>query len=62
VPAAGHPVIQTFEPGEDWFYDYRTDAFLEGPALAAPQHHPVDQPVPGPAGRVPPNWVDLLND
>ena len=31
-----------------------TDEFYEsGPALAAPQHHPVDQPVPGPAGRVP---------
>ena len=42
-------------------YDYRTDEFFEGPALAPPQHHPLDQPVPGPAGRVPPNWVDLLN-
>ena len=61
VPATDHPIIQTFEPDEDWFYDYRTDEFFEGPALAAPQHHPLDQPVPGPAGRVPPNWVDLLN-
>ena len=27
-----------------------------GPSLAAPQSHPDDQPVPGPAGRVPPDW------
>jgi len=59
--SSDHAVIQTFEPDEDWFYDYRTDAFFEGPVLAAPQHHPTDQPVPGPEGRVPPNWVELLN-
>ena len=23
--ATGHPVIQSFEPGEDWFWDYSTD-------------------------------------
>lgn len=61
MSATDHPIIQTFEPGEDWFYDYRTDEFLAGPTLAAPQHHPLDQSVPGPGGRVPPNWVDLLN-
>ncbi len=43
--AGKHPVIQTFEPDEDWFYDYRTDQYGEGPELAPPQHHPVDQPV-----------------
>jgi hypothetical protein len=59
--ASAHPVIQTFEPDEDWFYDYRTDEFFEGPELAPQQHHPEDQPVPGPAGRVPRNWVELLN-
>ena len=54
--ATGHPVIQSFEPGEDWFYDYKTDEVGEGPALAPPHHHPLDQPVPGPAGQVPPDW------
>jgi hypothetical protein len=58
--SSDHPVIRSFEPGEDWFWDYRTDQFFEGPPLAAPLHHPVDQPVPGPAGRVPANWQDLL--
>lgn len=58
----GHPVIRTFEPDdEDWFYDYRTDEFSLGPALAEPQHHPLDQPVPGPEGRVPPDWPSKLH-
>ncbi|MEV7397126.1 UBP-type zinc finger domain-containing protein [Aeromicrobium sp. NPDC092404] len=52
----GHPVIQSFEPGEDWFWDFRTDEALEGPELAEPHAHPADQPVPGPAGAVPADW------
>ncbi len=59
--AGDHPIIQSFEPGEDWFYDFASDQFGEGPELAAPHHHPPDQPVPGPAGRVPPDWESLLN-
>jgi hypothetical protein len=59
--STGHPVIASFEPGEDWFYDYRTGEFLEGPRLAPPHEHPSNQPVPGPAGRVPRNWQSLLN-
>lgn len=57
----GHAVVQSYEPDEDWFYDYTRDEFLEGPVLAAPHHHPLDQPVPGPAGRVPREWERLLN-
>jgi hypothetical protein len=26
-------VLQSFEPGEDWFFDYRSGEFFEGPAL-----------------------------
>ena len=59
--ANGHTVIRTFEPDEDWFYDYAADDYAEGPELAPPQHHPLDQPVPGPAGKVPEDWVDRLN-
>lgn len=58
--ASGHPVIQSFEPGEDWFWDYRTEAFIAGPLLAPPRSHPATQPVPGPAGRVPADWERLL--
>ncbi|HZR73953.1 UBP-type zinc finger domain-containing protein [Bradyrhizobium sp.] len=31
--ATGHPIITSFEPGERWFYDYRTGDFLAGPKL-----------------------------
>jgi hypothetical protein len=54
--SSGHPLVQSFEPGEDWYWDYTTDAYYDGPPLAPPHHHPVDQPVPGPAGRVPADW------
>jgi uncharacterized UBP type Zn finger protein len=26
--ATGHPIITSFEPGERWFYDYRTRQFV----------------------------------
>jgi Zn-finger in ubiquitin-hydrolases and other protein len=58
--SSGHPVIQSFEPGEDWFFDWRTGAQVEGQQLAAPTSHPLDQPVPGPAGRVPRDWQEQL--
>jgi ubiquitin-hydrolase Zn-finger-containing protein len=58
---AGHPIIHSYEPGEDWFFDYTTEEYLEGPALAPPSHHPLDQPVPGPKGRVPRDWERHLH-
>jgi Zn-finger in ubiquitin-hydrolases and other protein len=58
---SGHPIITSFEPGEDWFYDYRTQEFVRGPRLAPPLHHPLDQPVPGPRGRVPADWEAHLH-
>ena len=59
--AAQHPIAQSYEPGEDWFWDFSTDEELEGFPLAPPRDHPLDQPVPGPAGRVPRNWQQLLH-
>jgi hypothetical protein len=59
--ATGHPVIQSFEPGEEWFWDYRTDQPLDGPALADPTAHPGDQTVPGPADRVPTDWREHVH-
>jgi len=58
--STGHPVICSFEPDEDWFWSYRTGEYTDGPRLAPPLHHPLDQPVPGPTGRVPSNWQELL--
>ena len=54
--AAGHPIITSYEPGEDWFWDNATQQFYDGPRLADPQAHPQDQPTPGPSGRVPADW------
>ena len=59
---SGHPLIRSFEPGEAWFWSYPDDQmYSSGPDLAPPQHHPVDQPVPGPAGRVPHDWQRHLH-
>jgi hypothetical protein len=59
----GHPIIASFEPGEDWFYDYEEHAMIriKGVELFPPHSHPEDQPSPGPAGRVPANWESLLH-
>ncbi|MGH9125843.1 MAG: UBP-type zinc finger domain-containing protein [Acidimicrobiales bacterium] len=59
--ASGHPLVQSFEPGETWFWSFDTEQFYEGPVLKPPAHHPSDQPVPGPAGRVPRDWVKHLH-
>jgi hypothetical protein len=56
-----HNVIRSFEPGEDWYWDYRTEKFFAGPSLAEPEHHPLTQPVPGPEGKVPQDWQMHLN-
>jgi hypothetical protein len=57
---AGHPVIRSFEPGEDWFWDFTAERPVSGPPLAPPQAHPADQPAPGPRGRVPADWRSRL--
>lgn len=59
--ATGHFVAQSFEPGEAWFWDYQANREIGGSDLAPPSSHPRDQPVPGPAGRVPPDWERHLH-
>jgi hypothetical protein len=54
-------VARTFEPGEDWFWDYAAGRFTDGPPVAPPAAHPAEQPVPGPAGRVPADWMSQLH-
>ena len=59
--ATGHRMIASYEPGEDWFWDYDTaKMYASGPKLAPPLSHPEDQPVPGPAGKVPANWTEMV--
>jgi hypothetical protein len=57
----GHPIMRSFEPGETWFWNYRTNDYVDGPTLAPPQSHPFKQPVPGPADRVPADWETYLH-
>lgn len=59
--ASGHPIIRSYEPGENWFWDFSTEKGQFGPELAAPANHPLDQPTPGPAGRVPADWQEHLH-
>jgi hypothetical protein len=59
--STGHPIMQSFEPGEGWFWNFETGEIVDGPELAAPDCHPETQPTPGPAGRVPDDWEALLN-
>ena len=49
----GHPIIQSFEPGETWYWDYRSDQYFEGPELAPPRQYPDGQTSPGPADPLP---------
>jgi len=57
----GHPFIRSYEPGESWFWNFTDNEFYDGPALAGPEHHPLDQSVPGPAERVPRDWKQHLH-
>lgn len=58
---AGHPILASFEPGEDWFYNIETGRTFRGPDLAEPTAHPADQPAPGPAEKVPADWQTQLH-
>ena len=59
---SGHPIIRSFEPGEDWFWDYQTEQYYDGPDLAPPKSRPVDETTPGPRGRVPTDWAEILRN
>jgi hypothetical protein len=53
-------VARSFEPGEDWFWDYEAGSPVDGPELVPPRSRPLDQARPGPADRVPPDWQERL--
>jgi len=59
--ATGHPVVQSFEPGESWFWNYDLADGVDGPQLAPPTSRPSSQPTPGPQGRVPEHWTRELH-
>jgi hypothetical protein len=58
---SGHPLVQSFEPGEEWFWNFETNEMFEaGPELAEPVSHRESQPAPGRRGRVPSDWGGVL--
>ena len=57
----GHRLMRSYEPGEDWYWDYVTAQAFDGPEPAPPLAHPEDQTTPGPASRVPANWRELIH-
>jgi Zn-finger in ubiquitin-hydrolases and other protein len=54
--SAGHPIVASFEPLQNWFYDYEKGKIVRGMKLLPPRSHPELQTVPGPPGKVPANW------
>jgi hypothetical protein len=38
----GHRYIQSFEPEEDWYWDFQTEDCYDGPQLASPRKLVVD--------------------
>ena len=59
---SGHPIITSFEPDEDWFWNFETQSLTSARVrLAPPTHRPLTQSVPGPAGRVPADWEAHLH-
>lgn len=47
-----HPIIQSYEPGETWFFDYRSgNAINPDVRLHDPQSHPFNQSVPFYVGK-----------
>jgi hypothetical protein len=57
----GHRYMRSFEPGEDWWWDYAENAPVDGPPLAPPDSRPDEQRPPAPRDRVPENWRDLIH-
>jgi hypothetical protein len=52
----------SFEPGQDWFYDYDKQGMIKGAELLPPHSHPEDPSAPGPEGKVPANGESLLDE
>lgn len=59
--STGHPVVRSFEPGEDWFWNYDESTFMDGPELLPPLSHPLGQSAPGPAERLPEDWESKIH-
>lgn len=57
----GHRLIQSFEPGEDWFFDFVSAQMFDGPALAPPASRPDANEPPWPRALVPADWMNQVH-
>jgi hypothetical protein len=57
----GHLIVASFEPDEEWLWHWADGTFVDGPPLVPPLSHPLEQPTPGPEGRVPDDWERRLH-
>lgn len=60
--STGHMVVASFEPLQNWFFDYEKRRVFRSSRLSPPVSHPEEQAAPGPLDRLPVNWESLLHD
>ena len=60
--ATHHPIITSFEPGERWFYDYRSGEFFAGPTLPASTLIRWTYRCPDQLDKYLANWQTLLHE
>ena len=58
--ATGHRVMQSFEPGEDWFWDYDDRRRTRRARARAPDRPPRRPARARPGGRVPDDWMQHI--
>ncbi len=52
----GHRLVQSFEPGEDWFWDYQTENYYDGPPWRRRSTTRSSSPRRDPEDRLPADW------
>lgn len=58
--AVSHPIVRSYEPGEDWFWDYTGDSYVSGPLREFPEPEETDRVQIGHLVAAAPNPVDLI--
>lgn len=60
--STGHPLVQSFEPGEEWFWNYDADALYDsGPPAGPAERTPGGPAGTGPGRPGPEDWTRRLH-
>ena len=57
---AGHPMVQSYEPGEDWFWDYTSEALHSWPGAGSAERSPARSARAGTNGSCAPRLAATL--